>query len=100
HTRFSRDWSSDVCSSDLSRALASADRGEIGAATCFAAGLLPVIRADAVDLTAAVLLVSILLARPSRWWLVLLALIPLTAMEAFQIGRASCREGGVNEADG
>lgn len=69
----------------LSRALASADRGEIGAATCFAAGLLPVIRADAVDLTAAVLLVSILLARPSRWWLVLLALIPLTAMEAFRL---------------
>src|SRR5690606_40667810 len=30
HTRFSRDWSSDVCSSDLSRSLARSGGGESG----------------------------------------------------------------------
>src|SRR5690606_40567743 len=54
HTRFSRDWSSDVCSSDLSQAHAARDawRGletgtlRLGASTTPASYLLPSLVAD------------------------------------------------------
>src|SRR5207302_4736164 len=90
HTRFSRDWSSDVCSSDLTLMIATA--------------------VWSVTLPAALLMVELLNAAPSavrrngKYVAVKLALaarmyvkaiampMPAMAPTAGEIGRASCRE--------
>src|SRR5690606_15336322 len=49
HTRFSRDWSSDVCSSDLLEAAAAARRGDAEARAAKLAELVVTIAANAGD---------------------------------------------------
>jgi hypothetical protein len=97
-------------------ALRDAKRGELSALTCFLAGLLPVVRADAVDLAAAVVITAIALGARRRWWLLALAALPLIAHEAFRVtyygdwfpntyylkvaGRAGLSWGGLGYAKG
>src|SRR5207253_8012760 len=94
HTRWPRDWSSDVCSSDLMPSVAAARLPEststvfIGVVTLLAAAgaaIVTGVRVDSGNLAAATL-----------------GMIPLGLLVAaigylaagWQIGRASCREGG------
>src|SRR5207302_8172772 len=83
HTRFSRDWSSDVCSSDLSRLLSQAP----GTHTCTVATLPNLGMEQLFDV---VVCIAVLHFAPGR-----------TAFHAWadacwqrllEIGRASCRE--------
>ena len=69
----------------LLRALDDARVGRVRAVTCLLAGLLPIVRADALDLTAAVVLTAIALGARKRWWLVGLAAVPLALHLAFRL---------------
>jgi hypothetical protein len=66
-------------------ALRDGRHGRLGAATCAVAGLLPVVRADAVDLAAAVVLTAVAVGARRRLWLVGLAAAPLVANEVFRL---------------
>ena len=66
-------------------ALRDGSVGELRASTCLLAGMLPLVRADAVDLSAAVALTAIVLGARRRWWLIALAAMPLLAHEAFRL---------------
>jgi hypothetical protein len=69
----------------LTRTIEQAEAGRIGWPVFLAAGALPVIRADAVDLTAAVVILAIGL-RPRPWpWHAALAALPIAAHEAFRV---------------
>src|SRR5690606_40934664 len=87
HTRFSRDWSSDVCSSDLAAALCG---------LVIASG-----KVTYVAIVVGAMLSLILLQMPAiAMWLVLVGALAISgpvafffpALEKLQIGRASCRE--------
>ncbi|MBK5295886.1 MAG: hypothetical protein JJE40_01940 [Vicinamibacteria bacterium] len=67
------------------RALDDAARGALSAPTCLLAGLLPIVRSDAADLTLAVLVVAVGLGARRRWWLVALAIVPLALHVAFRL---------------
>lgn len=69
----------------LLRALRDAETGTLTAGTCLLAGLLPLIRADAVDLTAAVLVVAVALGARRGLWAASLAVAPLLAHVGFRI---------------
>lgn len=69
----------------LLRALEDGRLGRLRALTCVLAGLLPVIRADAVDLTAAVLATALVLGARPRWATGGLAALPLLALEGFRL---------------
>lgn len=69
----------------LLRALDDARLGRLRAVTCLLAGLLPIVRADAVDLTAAVVVTAGALGARKRWWLVALAAVPLALHLAFRL---------------
>jgi hypothetical protein len=69
----------------LVRAVDDADRGELSPWTCLIAGLLPVVRSDAVDLTAIVVLVAVALGGRRRYWAIGLAAAPLAAHLAFRV---------------
>src|SRR5690606_40036179 len=85
HTRFSRDWSSDVCSSDLGLGFDLADA--FGGDTVFGGELMQRRAAildqpaTAHDVTAAVVEAFQRIAQPF-----------VAQARLFQIGRASCRE--------
>src|SRR5690606_39299940 len=90
HTRFSRDWSSDVCSSDLNYLLQS-----IVCTWLFYGHGLGMMRAEpgfAMEFLIALLLFGVQVAA-SHWWLRRFHFGP--AEWAWrEIGRASCRERG------
>ena len=67
------------------RALDDAARGALSAPTCLLAGLLPIVRSDAADLTLAVLVVAVGLGARRRWGWLLLAALPLVAHETFRV---------------
>lgn len=69
----------------LLRALHDVDRGHARWGTFLLAGLLPVIRADAVDLTAGVVLVALVLGPRMAWWRAGAALVPLACHEVFRL---------------
>ncbi len=69
----------------LLRALDDAREGCLRASTCLLAGLLPVVRADAFDLTAAVVLTAVALGARRRWWLAALAALPLALHIGFRL---------------
>ncbi len=69
----------------LTRVIDDAARGVFSAATCLLAGLLPLVRSDAADLTAVVLLAGVGLGLRRRWWLAGLAALPLAAHLAFRV---------------
>ena len=69
----------------LVRVVDDAARGTFTAGTCLIAGLLPLIRSDAADLTGIVLLAGVGLGLRRRWWLAALAAAPLAAHEAFRL---------------
>jgi len=66
-------------------ALRDAARGQLGASTCLLAGLLPVVRADAVDLTVAVVLTAVALGARRRGAWVALAMLPLALHLLFRV---------------
>jgi hypothetical protein len=66
-------------------ALDDGQRGEFSGSTCLLAGLLPVIRSDAVHLTAAVACTALLLGSRRRWWALALCGLPLVAHLAFRV---------------
>lgn len=66
-------------------AMDDAERGALRAPTCLLAGLLPIVRSDAVDLTLAVLVIAMALGARRRWAWLLLAVLPLMAHEAFRL---------------
>jgi arabinofuranosyltransferase len=66
-------------------AFADADRGEFSALTCLLAGLLPVVRSDAFDLTLAVLVAGWALGARGRWWWAVLAVLPAAVHESFRV---------------
>src|SRR5690606_40110796 len=87
-TRFSRDWSSDVCSSDLARVTLAA-----------AAGYLLMFRFDALSVDGRFLgplglSLAAGLAAWVEWVLLRRHLRRLIGHVTIQIGRASCRERG------
>src|SRR5690606_39981285 len=95
HTRFSRDWSSDVCSSDLAAALAGlgATRARAIWLSCFT-GLIE-IAAGLAGLGVANAAASVLPA------LLAAAAGAMLFVVSHEIGRASCRErGGSAVGDG
>src|SRR5207302_4691115 len=99
-TRFSRDWSSDVCSSDLLFVLA---RGEID---FLPQVLLRRLDQDAILVAAVVLRLYALLLLHAREVVVEVLLGALHVFQAAagarragEIGRASCRVSGVVRAD-
>jgi hypothetical protein len=67
------------------RVLDETSRGAASALTLVLAGLLPVIRADSVDLTAGVVLVVLALGAPKRRALIALAAVPFLVHEAFRV---------------
>lgn len=69
----------------LLRAIDDASLGVISARTCLLAGMLPVVRADAFDLTAAVVLTAFALGARRRWWLAVLAGVPLALHLGFRL---------------
>ena len=69
----------------LTRALDDADRGECSIVTCLLAGMLPVIRSDAADLTAIVVAAGLLLGSRRRLWAVVFAALPLAVHLTFRI---------------
>lgn len=66
-------------------ALKDGERGALSVPTCLLAGLLPVIRADAADLTAAVVLTAVLLGARRGWPMLALAVVPLVALQTFRV---------------
>jgi hypothetical protein len=68
------------------RTLEEADGGAFRAGTCLLAGLLPVVRSDAADLTLIVIVIGLGLGLRRRWWLIALAAVPLAAHVAFRVG--------------
>src|SRR5690606_40954012 len=88
HTRFSRDWSSDVCSSDL----------------LVFVGLVPNLVARPMHMALALPWTLVLIARNrvERVTGIILASagVAILAGLAWQIGRASCRERGWGSAGG
>jgi hypothetical protein len=69
----------------LARALEEAPGAGVRWTTYLLAGLLPVIRADAIDLTAVVVLTGIVAGGPKASWRAAVALGPLVAHEAFRV---------------
>lgn len=69
----------------LLRALDDARVGRFRASTCVLAGLLPLIRADALDLTAAVLTAAFALGARRQCWMAAFAALPLLASEGFRL---------------
>jgi arabinofuranosyltransferase len=69
----------------LTRALDDADRGECSIVTCLLAGMLPIIRSDAADLTALVVAAGFLLGSRRRPWAVVFAALPLAVHLTFRI---------------
>src|SRR5207245_4250007 len=92
HTRCYRDWSSDVCSSDLYMCLEGAH-----AALLFASG-----EAAAGAFFQALMPGAVLAPRNMYWalrkWLLDFAKPRGLAVEFYEIGRASCRERGESVA--
>lgn len=60
-------------------------RGRLTTRTCLLAGLLPIVRADAFDLTAAVVVTAVWLGARRGWWAVALALLPALGYEVFRV---------------
>jgi hypothetical protein len=69
----------------LIRMLDDAERGEWSIWTCLLAGLLPIIRSDAADLTGVVLATGFLLGTRRRFWAIGLAALPLALHLAFRL---------------
>jgi len=69
----------------LVRVVDAASRGSFDVPGCLLAGLLPLVRADAVDLTAAVLLTAAALGARRNWWALVLAAAPLAIHVAFRL---------------
>ena len=69
----------------LLRVLQEVRGGGVRWTTLVLAGLLPVVRADALDLTAGVVVLSLALDGPSRRWRCLAALVPIVVQEAFRV---------------
>jgi hypothetical protein len=69
----------------LLRAMDDGTHGEFRVGTCLIAGLLPVVRADAIDFTVAIVAMAWVLGARRRWWLLALAALPLLAHEAFRV---------------
>jgi arabinofuranosyltransferase len=67
------------------RALDDGARGQLSGWTCLLAGLLPIVRADAIDLTAAVIITAVVLGARRRWWLVAFAILPFLGHELFRV---------------
>src|SRR5690606_39546318 len=86
HTRFSRDWSSDVCSSDLVLRAADQAGGEAGATEPAAAG-------GGIARRLGLAPGGISLGRPGEQLRAIGAAGGLGVLaQPFEIGRASCRE--------
>jgi hypothetical protein len=68
----------------LVKMLDDSDRGEWSVLTCLLAGLLPIIRSDAADLTGVVIGTGFLLGTRRRFWAVILAVLPLVLHLAFR----------------
>lgn len=68
----------------LVRMIDDAERGRFSAVTCLVAGLLPLVRSDAPDLTAIVLLTGLGLGLRRRWWVASLAVLPVVAHVLFR----------------
>src|SRR5690606_39829831 len=89
HTRFSRDWSSDVCSSDLRGPRSGADRSGRAVHGLPVRSLLflpagrPPERSDGLCVTFDIV-----------YWGVLSRLVDRRSEPGVEIGRASCRGGG------
>ena len=66
-------------------ALRDAGRGQLGASTCLVAGLLPIVRADAIDLTAAVIVTAVALGARRRGVWIALAVLPLALHLLFRV---------------
>lgn len=66
------------------RALRDGARGQLTAATCLLAGMLPIVRVDAVDLTAAAVATAVILGARLRW-VAVLAAWPLALHEIFRL---------------
>src|SRR5690606_41178313 len=89
HTRFSRDWSSDVCSSDLEHPVVLVGHSGGGNVVWGAADARP-------NLVARVVFVDT--APPANGFgigefAVVNDAVPFPGWDVFEIGRASCREG-------
>jgi len=69
----------------LTHALEDADRGTLTGRTCLLAGLLPIVRTDAVDLTAAVVCTAVLLGARRRLEWIALALLPIALHLGFRV---------------
>lgn len=69
----------------LLSALDDAARQALSARTCVLAGLLPLVRTDAVDLAAATFAAALLLGARRRWRLIALAAVPVVLHEAFRL---------------
>src|SRR5690606_41150746 len=93
HTRFSCDWSSDVCSSDLPREQieGNAPKGENYLLEVDNEMVVPVGKKIRVITTAADVV--------HAWWVPAFG-VKQDAIPGFQIGRASCRERGAMQVVG
>src|SRR5690606_40127861 len=94
HTRFSRDWSSDVCSSDLFSSLLITVSGITG---WFQRLMQYMPRHIAAAMLAGILIrfgMDLFVAMQTQWLMVGLMFM------TFKIGRASCRERGEIVVDG
>jgi hypothetical protein len=69
----------------LARSIDDARRGELSALTCLVAGLLPVVRADAPDLTAVVVVAGFVLGARRRLWLAAFAIAPFILHLTFRV---------------
>lgn len=69
----------------LVRVVDAASRGSFDVPGCLLAGLLPLVRADAVDLTAAVLLTAAVMGARRNSWALVLAAAPLAIHVAFRL---------------
>lgn len=69
----------------LLRGLDDVGRGTLSAATCVLAGLLPLIRSDAADLTLVVLTAVVWLGARRRLWTIALAGVPIALHLAFRL---------------
>src|SRR5690606_40706360 len=93
HTRFSRDWSSDVCSSDLWMSVEERRGRILRVAPLSVAGLLRarLFAESTVILTSATLTTGGKFDGLAATW----GLPPASSARPDKIGRAACREGGV-----